>query len=170
MRPIHQQLLLPRVITGAIMMSVLIYFVVLGSLSVQWNEPAPDQGPLPMVLMALSIGMIPVIAVARKVVMGSVAIIAPPMARSSQEVSPADLDIAIGKAAARYMSGTVVGLALSESIAIFGLVTAFLTQDHTAFVPNAVVALVLMAIQFPRKAGLLNLLGEPERAAMEARG
>lgn len=169
MKPVHKHLLIPRIVTGALMMSVLIYTMVLGSLSAQWTEPASDQGPITMVLMALSIGMIPIVAVMRKTVMGSVAIVAPPAARSTEEVSPADLDTAIGKAVQRYFSGTIVGLALSESIAIFGLMSAFLSQDIMVFVPNALVALALMAIQFPRPAGLLNLLEESERAAMQNR-
>ena len=169
MKSMNQRLMMPRIITGAIMMSVLIYGVVLMSISQEWTEPPDDQGILPTALTAISIGMLPMIAVLRKVSLGSLALIAPPVARSTEEVSEAALDAALSKATGRYTTGTIIGLALSESIAIYGFMIAFLTHELAAYVPNALIALTMMAVQFPREAGLLNLLGEPERAALARR-
>jgi len=169
MTSMNKYLLTSRIIVGAMVMSTCIYFVVLMTLSQQWTEPAPDLGIIPMTLMGLSIAMIPMVAVLRKVVMGSLALTAPPAARAKETVSEAALEDAVRKAAMRYQVGTLVGVAIAESIAIYGFVTAFLTQEPLAYLPNWGVAVAMMAIQFPRPAGLMNLLGEPERTTLAGR-
>ncbi len=169
MHPLRTHLRTPQLIAGAIMLSVFAYAGALLSISQAWTEPAPDPGTVPLVLSIMSIAMIPAIAVIRKAGLGSLAILAPPPARSTEPVAEADLNAALKTAASRYSVVTILGLAFAESIATYGFASAFITNDSTVFLPNALVALVLMAIQFPRASGLLNLLGEPERATLTRR-
>ena len=170
MPSVSKHLLPLRIIAAALMVSVMIYGAVVMNLQQAWTEPPPDPGILPTALTGLSIAMIPVVLVMRKTLLGSLALVAPPLARSAEPLPEETIQAALKKAMMRYRTGTIVAFALTESIAVYGLVAAFVTQDAMAFLPNAAVALLMMAIQFPRSAGLLSLLEPEVRASLQSRG
>ena len=51
-----------------------------------------------------------------------------------------------------YLTGLILGLALAESVAIFGLVLGFLGAPATVVVPFFVVCWLLMFLQLPTRA------------------
>lgn len=160
-----------RIIAAALFGSTVIYFVVLMLMADQWADEAVDVGVMPVVLGLVSVSIMGMIPVMRKVTMGTLAIGTPPPSRSRDRVSKDALDEALRKANARYLVGTIVGSALAESIAIFGFVLAVLTQDPMAYLPGWFVGGALMLIQFPTQGGLLFLLSDEERATFaEIRG
>ena len=166
MTPSARLLLVPRIIWAALGFSTVVYFVVLLLLSEQWEPGAglPSDSPLPLALSAVSVATAVAIPLLRRAILGSVGISAPPPDGTAARVTKGALDDAMRRALGRYQTTTIIGCALAESIAIHGLVLAFLSQEPLAYVPGWIVCLVLMGLQFPREAGLLHALSPEERA------
>ena len=61
-----------------------------------------------------------------------------------------DLDKRLAGLPAMYFAPFIVGIALAESVAIFGLVLTFLSKDMTYIVPFAIAAIALMLLRYPR--------------------
>ncbi len=156
----------PRIVWAAILGSTVMYFGVLVLLSGQWQGEAPPVDPvLPLVLGGMSVVVAALVPVMRRAVMGTVALVAPPPGGMHAEVAEDALEDEISEALRRYQTGTIVGMALSEAVVLFGFVLAFLTQDPLAYVPGWLVGLVLMGIQVPRSGGLDALLPPAVRQA-----
>lgn len=165
-------LTVPRIIVGAMAASTATYFAVLLVLSQQWDGQNSVDQVIVSGLIAAAAFQVLAVPVLRRVVMGHVALSTPPlrMGLDATPVSESQLEDALSSAAQRYQTGTIVGAALAEAVAVFGFVAAFLSQDITWYVPAWVVSLVLLGVQFPRDAGLACLLGPAEQRAFLGQG
>lgn len=104
--------------------------------------------------------------VARRALMGTIGLIAPPRVASGQRATPDELAAALRAALQRYQVGTIVGCALAEAVALFGLVVAMLGAPYGQAVPFFVAGFALIAVQFPRASVLESLLPDAARAAL----
>lgn len=158
-KDIQARLLTLRVVWGAICASV----GVLGATLFVVTVPPVGETLLPLLLAA----QIPVVALGIGVV--RVQQLGPRLGLWPADVLRAEAaprEEALRAAAAalpRYFSGTVVGLALAESVAVLGFVSSYLTGDLAWFSLHAACAGALLAVQVPRFGGLLALL-EPGQA------
>lgn len=66
-----------------------------------------------------------------------------------------DASLRLMAIAQRWMPMQILGCALAESVAIFGLVLALITQQPTQIVPFAIAAAILMGSHFPRLPALI---------------
>ena len=98
--------------------------------------------------------------------MGSLALRSPDDLRAEQTVEGRALQDAVEKAAQRYWGGTVVGLALAESIGLLGFVYAWVTASLTNYLGFGLFALVLVSIQIPTRTGMTAVLTGPERKGL----
>lgn len=89
-------------------------------------------------------------------------IVAPEVLREPEEVTGEALEKAVREAFPKYQTTTIVGLAIAMSIALYGFVLGFLTADLLYYLPFAAYALLLIAVQFPRAAGIGCLLTRAE--------
>jgi hypothetical protein len=140
-----------RIICFALLTSVFIYagiaFFVLAS---------PDPGQvsntsllLPLASMAgLAVVTLPAL---RKMLLGTLAL---PFL-SGEAGAPPQWTPEVERAALlKYTTGSIVGYAVAESVAIFGLVASFLAQDPMLVVPFAATSVLLIGVQFPSEAGM----------------
>lgn len=162
----------PRIVWGALLASTCVYAFVLFQLSTgSWgtSEAAPPSDLPAEWLAAIGLLMAPAAFVVRKSILGSLALGAPEATNEKDVASDEELMGALGTALPKYFTGMIIGLALSESVAVFGLVAAFLSQDPTLFLPGWALAALLMVLQFPRWQGVAHLLTPAQRAALYQR-
>ncbi|TVQ89226.1 MAG: hypothetical protein EA397_15745 [Deltaproteobacteria bacterium] len=159
-----------RVVWLAMTSSVLVLGVVL---HVVLSGQGPDAVPrdLPLIILILPFLMTPVLLVAIGVVrrtyigpgLGLWTVredLLPPLQGSDDPLKAAR------SAIARANTGFLLSIALTEAIALFGFISSFISRDPSRFYPAAAIALVLMAVQFPRPIGLLARLGKRELQAL----
>lgn len=156
-----------RILWGALLQSVLIYgavgFIVVG-------EGSGLDPTMETVLMGAAVALAPAVFVLRFVLMGTVGLTVPPLPSAPLRATPEELATARERATQRYQTGTLVGCAVAEAIAIFGLVLSFLGGDPMTFLPFGVASAVLIAIQFPRPEVRDSLMPPEARAAAAAQG
>ena len=127
-------------------------------------------------LSALSVSIfIPFI---RKLTMGKMCL--PFIQENTNERLPDDFDSTaqaaikdalaeLKRAQSRYQQGTIVGVAMAESICITGLVLAFTLQHPLLILPFFAWSLVCFGLQWPHENGVATLLSPQARAALEPR-
>lgn len=156
-----------RILTFAFLMSILVYGVV-AFFAAPDMTPAENTGLMQGALAMAAAMSALAIPVMRKVTMGHHALT--PVDDTAPTGDPSmtkDEARAQQRAAmARYQVGTIVGLALAESVAIYGLVLAFMSADGQPAVPFLVAGAVLILAQFPREACAMQLLSSEARAAL----
>jgi hypothetical protein len=164
-----------RILHAALLASLIVYGVV----AVVVKAPAPDDGrpaaaeaapgaaaadaPDPGLFLPLfggiaAVELLVVIPLLRRRLM-------PPRAAFPQPLEDVELDSderAAG-AIARLRSASIITWALAESVALFGLVAAFMLREWRYYLPFAAVAAVAMVYFAPRRA----LLDEVVRAARD---
>jgi len=155
-----------RILTLSFLMSLVVYAMV-AFLAAPDMEPAEiaGLGPAMVGVAAMTALAIPFM---RKVVMGHHALtpvdeLALP---GGPRVPPEQAAQQWRAAQARYQVGTIVGLALAEAVAIYGLVVALLSAEGARSVPYLVAGAVLILAQFPREACAKQLLSPGARAAL----
>lgn len=131
----------------AMLMSTGMYVAILFTVELP-EAGAPDELLLAG-LASASLGVLLAIPVVRKAMMGSVALI-PPKALRRPELDPETRSARLQ----RYFTGTIVGLALAESVAVFGFVGAFTQGDPLIVFPFVAAAVAMLAVQMPREACL----------------
>ncbi len=140
-----------RIICFAMLTSAFVY---VGVVFFLLAAPDPEQVPnttllIPMAGMAgLSVVVLPML---RKMLLGTLAL---PFLSGEAGATPQWTPAVEQAALARYMTGSIVGYAVAESVAIFGLVASFLAQDPLLVVPFAATSALLIGVQFPSEAGL----------------
>ncbi len=150
-----------RILFGAFAASVLVFAVVVNVA----KGPVDGSDPvLPLVLGVAALGEVVMLFVMRHMMMGTVALRMPEDRRVGQTVDGEALGAAVRKASGRYFTGSIVGFAISESVALLGFVAAFVGGEPIAYLPYAGAALLLLAVQFPTTGGLLSILTPEERA------
>lgn len=142
--PIDDRLLrLPRLIYAALIASVPLYLAI-AHLAV---PPSPEGAGSYTVFYAFiglfGAGVAITVPVVRKRMM-------PPRADGA---GPAPETVPAGLLG-RWLSAQILSWALCESVAIYGLVLAFVTHQPTAYYPFAAAALVLLALYPPRRRDL----------------
>lgn len=140
-----------KIVAFALVMSVFVYVFVVFFL---FQDPDPEQVANTTLLIPMA-GMAGLSVVAimplRRMLLGTLAL--PFLA--GEAGAPPEWNAEVEQAAlAKYTTGTIVGLAVAESVAIYGLVASFLAQGPMLVVPFAATAVLLMAAQFPSEAGL----------------
>lgn len=146
-------LLVMRIVHAAITVSIGMYAVVLSNVSGQDrarpNGP-PDLDVLTYVFMGISaVELAIVFLVLRPRLL-------PPWARTGRAealAGPApEPGAAARQAIARYVVLSIIGWAITESVAIYGLILGFLKFEMKPFLPFAGVAVAALLLQAPRKA------------------
>ena len=167
---LSQKLNTLRLISLSLMTSIVVYGVIM--VMVAPAEPAVqgEQVQLYLAVFAVvSMGTAVAIPLIRRLMMGNAALAGDdPTAIIRDE--PADETILPGEiahAAAKYQTGTIVGMALAESIALYGLVFAFMTGRVDFGAVFLLVGLCLQAIQFPRVATFRTLLSGSVKRALQ---
>lgn len=166
---IRARLRVLTIVCAALMASVIIY----GAIPFLVTPADPDQEPQAVLLPVLgfvSLMMLPITLVARKVLLGAIALLGPDELAVSR-ADPMDREMAADQLTgklARYFNGTIVSMALAESIAIYGLVLAFVGFPPVTAIPFCLLALAAQAIFFPRASALLGLLDPAALAALRA--
>ncbi len=150
-----------KIVAGALVGSVFVYVVVV---FVLFMDPDPDQVAnttllFPMAGMA-GLSMLAILPL-RKMLLGTFAL---PFLADGAGAGPQWSEQVEQAALAKYATGTIVGLAVAESVAIYGLVASFLAQDPMLVLPFAATAVLLMAAQFPSDAGLRAVAAASARA------
>ena len=115
------------VIWGALLASIAIYCGVVVMLSQSWEAPSSDSTSNPIVLALAAAAL------------GSLVV---------SFVIPARL-LSVDRSESRVRTAYVVRWALLESIAIYGIVAAMLTQDVRPFYGFAAVSVAAMLLAFP---------------------
>lgn len=159
-----------RVVALALL-GVPLVMIVVAFVASQTGEPA-EPSPDPMMIYAITavaLIEIPVLLFVRRMMMGGLALGGPDeMAISRAEPAPLpEATSALEHAARRYYTGTVVGLSLGVSIAIYGVVLAVLYQQVMLSLPFVAVALVVNGVQMPRWSAVLSVV--PPEVAKTAR-
>lgn len=140
-----------RIICFAMLVSVFVY---VGVVFFLFASPDPGQVPntsllIPMAGMAgLSVVALPVL---RKMLLGTIAL---PFLAGEAGAAPQWTPEVEKAALAKYVTGSIVGFAVAESVAIYGLVASFLAQDPLLVVPFAVTSVLLIGVQFPSEEGM----------------
>ncbi len=160
---IAQKLRTLRIIAGAMMLSGVLYA---GVLFVVAGEPAEVDVAINLGLIAATVAVTVALLPVRRVVMGGLALLPPPQGGLADPQPEPEASAAILAAAMRYTSGTIVSLALSESVILFGFVQAWLSQQPLRILPFLLAGELMMVVMFPRRAGLESLLSPATRAAL----
>jgi len=152
-----KSLLQLKIVAGALIWSVFIY---VGVVFFLFMDPDPDHVSdtsllIPLAGMAgLSVLALPVI---RTKLLGTLAL--PFLSGGAPNVPQWNPEVE-QQALQKYTVGTIVGCAIGESVAIYGLVAAFLAQDPKLIVPFAITAVFLMGVQFPSVDGMKAVAAE----------
>ena len=127
-------------------------------------QPGEELDPIVIgVFTMITLGDIGFIGFFRSQAFGpKLGIVAPDVLREPEQVTGEALEQAVLSVFPKYQTTTIVGLAISMSIAIFGLVLGFMAGNLVYYVPFAVIALVLIGIQFPHAGGIGCLLTSPQ--------
>ena len=150
-----------KIIAGALIWSVFIY---VGVVFYLFEVLDPDRvGDTTLLIPMAGIAGLTVVAlpVVRKTVLGGT--LALPFLSGTSGRPPLWSDEVESAALAKYSVGTIVGCAIAEAVAIYGLVAAFLAADAKLIVPFAATAVVLMGAQFPSQAGLHEVAANQSR-------
>lgn len=78
----------------------------------------------------------------------------------------ADPDAVVGRAMALFFTPFILGMALAESVVIYGFVLGFLGFDFTTIIPFWVAGWALMLVRFPRWSDALGPLEKAMRAEL----
>lgn len=147
-----------RMLWGSFLVSLCIFGVVLSVVPL-------DGDAQPTLLYALSgaaLFEVPMVFGLRFLLMGpSMGLLTPNDLRENRIAD--DASEALLTARQKYQTGSLIGFAMSESIAIMGFVCTFLSAQPVWYAGWASVAVVLYLIQFPRAEGILALMDGPER-------
>jgi hypothetical protein len=154
----------------AMIVSMFVYLGVLYVL-VDPTEAGEVDDILLMALSVVALGSLAAIPIMRKIMMGGLGLSSG--GAPFRPVDPAPLEqaeAAYAEALAKYHKATITGLALAESIALYGFVAAFLSHDPKLSLPFMLLGVAVAALQFPREDGVRSLLTPAERAALTPRG
>jgi hypothetical protein len=171
-------LFVPRVLWGALLASTFIYLYVLYTVARDRADLEPDPALLPA-LGAVALGaavasfLLPAQmhrAAAKSVKLEVKEIPDPNASVAFRDQTPtirvfADPDEVRKKAVALYHTPLILSLALSEAVAVFGLVLGFLGFDWMMVLPFFVTSWILFALRFPEARHAL----EPLEKAHDAR-
>ena len=154
-----------RLIWLAMCGSVIIFGVVL---SIVEPRSGGDVELVPFVLLAAAIGVTVAVFVVRRIFFGpSLGLFLVREPHDPEPLSSDDAQRALIQQLARFQTGFLVALALSESVALFGFISSFLSNDLGWYLVHATFALLLMVVQFPRRPGLLGGLSPAVRRMIE---
>ncbi|MGZ3424801.1 MAG: hypothetical protein ACXWUG_05275 [Polyangiales bacterium] len=131
-----QQLLTLRILWASITSSTLVFLLVLDMAHLPAHRPNPT--------------MIPVLAVAALGCLAVGIILPRTTLRAKREAR---------RPAVMFQTAAILGLAMTEAIALFGLVLGFQGFDLPVFLPFFVVAWLVFALRFPRPTHPLGFLG-----------
>ena len=147
-----------RMLWGSFLVSLCVFGVVL-------FVATPGSDADPMMLYALSgvaLMEVPMVFGIRFMQMGpSMGLLTPNDLRENG-VSE-DVEEALLTARVKYQTGSLLGFAVSESVALMGFVCSFLSAQPLWYAVWASVAVVLLIIQFPRTEGILAIMDAPDR-------
>jgi F0F1-type ATP synthase membrane subunit c/vacuolar-type H+-ATPase subunit K len=160
---VSQALMVPRILFAAMVASVGVYILVgYHMIHVSGFEPAGRGAGLKLIMIAMGAGTVLLsFALPRLIgrlpgpadVAGVEGSYAPradtPLGDAGAHVDP--------MVAGKFLTRTIIALALCEATAIFGLVIVFLTGELTIAFGMAGVSLLAMALHFPRRQALLDL-------------
>lgn len=142
-----QALLTQRIVWGALMASVVIYGVVAYVLSTT-NEPQPIDPTLRWALAAAAVFTAMASITLRRIKLPALA----------EEPSPyhraAPVEAAPPEVLGELMTAYILTWALSEAVAVFGLVLAIISYTYEAYLPYALAALILQATNPPTQGRL----------------
>ena len=161
-----------RILWGAPLMSTFIYLAVLHA-----AVPTPPQPPDPILLPVLSMVALSVAGISfwlpRMIFTGAVKMALKNERFASHMVPDPDASMILREEAPQlrmlvndkknrdlvvslFFTPFILGMALSESVAVFGVVLGFLGFDLLYVLPFFAVAWVLMVIRFPRPEGVMT--------------
>jgi len=181
MRP-HPALMTLRILWFALLMSTFLYMGI--AYGVLPKKVATPQIPLmPMVLGSLSLVIMGVSFILPRITYQQAAKAAD--VKIEEEVAPnafpdryreampkrtvfVEPNAAMGKAFACFQTPFILSLALSEAIALFGLVLAQLGFDMMTSLPFFLVGAVLIAIRFPQQANVIAMFEQARGATFPA--
>jgi hypothetical protein len=136
-------LLLPRLVYAGLVASLPIYLAVVHLAVTPVPEGGGDYGVFYGIIGLFSAGVAISVPILRKRLM-------PPRAAGP---GPAP-DSVPPRLLGRWLSAQILSWSLCESVAIYGLVLAFVTHEPAAYYPFAAVALLLLALYRPRRRDL----------------
>lgn len=154
-----------KIIAGSLMFSGLIYS---GCLFIISGEPREVSVGISLSMFAAAMGSMAGAIVIRHVLMGSFALLPRQHRETTSPLSPDETREAVQNAVGRYMTGTIVSMALAESVILFGFVLAYLTAEPLRIVPFLLAGELLMLVVFPRRSILETLLSPAAQAGLTA--
>jgi hypothetical protein len=134
---------MPRLVYAALLASLPAYLALVHLAMTPMPEGGGDYGVFYAIIGVFSAGVAVAIPLLRRRMM-------PPRAAGA---GPAP-DTVPTRALGRWLSAQLLSWALCESVAIYGLVLAFVTHEPAAYYPFGAVALVLMLLYPPRRRDL----------------
>jgi hypothetical protein len=158
-----------RILWMALVISSLLFLFIVTSHLVQSPDPMPPQMPEMFGALAFGIAIISIVLPARGLDMGlrsmDVTIendVGEPIG-SFREAAPVERFIAkphdtVLAAFPRYQTPFILGMALAESINLFGFVLGFMGAPPSAYAPFFALGLALMMWKFPRLSILTSAL------------
>ncbi len=151
-----QQLNTLRIIWGAMLASIVMYIGIGFVVAAEQPGSPPETVELyRMVFTGLAVSVLVAIPVLRRVLMGGVFLAPSDRGMHGRDDGPAPE--VLEAAMAKYMQGSLVGIALAESVCLYGLVLAFLAADGSEVLPFAAVSALAMAVQLPRESVLADI-------------
>lgn len=155
------------IITLAMMTSGFLYTGVLFFIA---TEPQEVEVTVNLVMIAAAFAVMGAVLPVRRVLMGGFALLPESKPSTTDPLPPDETRKALLAATARYTTGTIVSMAMSESVILFGFVMAFLAQEPFRIVPFLLAGELLMVAMFPRRSILETLLSPAARAGLSAKG
>lgn len=172
------RMITPRILWGALLFSTLVYLVILQVIELPEAETDPTMLTV-LAVAGLSSAIISVVwpaflqrqlAAASKLEVEEVP--DPDAQAMFRDQIPtlrrfADPDAVVSKGAAIFFTPFILGMALAESVAIYGFVLGFLGFDLVTIIPFWVTAWALMLVRFPRWSDVLGPLEKAHDATFE---
>jgi len=137
---------------------VLVLFVVTTQESAEPQPETAAQLVIPLALVALI--ELPVILVIRRMLLGSLAFAGPDehAVTRAEPVPEEEIPALLIAAANKYYVGVVVGIAIANSIAIYGFLLGYLYGSLMPSFPFIFVGLLAALVHLPRKPALLSMI------------
>ena len=163
---LNQKLRTAQIITAAMMMAGLMYTVVL--FVAEGPSPGDDLSALNLGLLASAFGVMVAILPIRRMQMGTLALMPQRLRETDTRLPSQQLSQEIGAALGRYTNGTLISMAMAESIILFGFVQAWLNQEPLRVLPFLLAGELIMVLLFPRRSIFETLLSAEARSSLSA--
>jgi len=172
------RMITPRILWGALLFSTLVYLVILQVIELPEAEPDPVMLPV-LGVAGLGSAIISIFLPAHlhrqqaAVSKLEVEEVPDPTAQGMfRDQIPtlrrfADPDAVVAKGAAIFFTPFILGMAMAESVAIYGFFLGFIGFDLVTIIPFWVAAWALMLVRFPRWTDVLGPLEKVHEATFE---